>query len=397
MAPKSSVWKFFEKHNKKPNELAVCVVCNKHLKACGNTSNLIGQIKAMHNDIFVTHLTSSEKVLNKTDGTEVNKNASLVPASSEPCPSTSSSHPVSALSSGFQQNLQTCFANISSFKDGGDKINNIITFNTSAPQMVSALDMEVLKDFVVMFKPIEFATKEACGDKFVTSSIVIPVVRLLRKKVMGATTNTNLGTTLKGNIMIEWNKRFKNIEHHCQFAMATILDPRFKNIHFDDSVAVGMAIRKLTSEMKEEEEETSSESDVEQVNQDDEIGDGFSLWDDHHRLVQESWKSKKRIRTVDELGTLNTMPPELSIYLKSPVVKLTDCPLDVWPEGYHKNSSLLEIAMKYLTVMATSVPSERVFSTTGNIVTCKRSCLSGEKLDKLLFLQTVNSKFWGLQ
>ncbi|XP_017475838.1 PREDICTED: uncharacterized protein LOC108366071 [Rhagoletis zephyria] len=309
----------------------------------------------MHNDIFVTQLTSSEKVLNKTDGTEVNKNASLVPASSEPCPSTSSSHQVSALSPGGQQNLQTCFANINSFKDGGDKINNIITFNTSAPQMVSALDMEVLKDFVVIFKPIEFATKEVCGDKFVTSSIVIPVVRLLRKKVMGATTNTNLGTKLKGNIMIEWNKLFKNIEHYWQFAMAT-------------------AIRKLTSEMKEEEEETSSESNAEQVNQDDESGDGFSLWDDHHRLVPESWKSKKRIRTEDELGTLNTMPPELSIYLKSPVVKLTDCPLDVWPEGYHKNSSLLEIAMKYLTVMATSVPSERVFSTTGNMVTCKRSC-----------------------
>ncbi|XP_017483407.1 PREDICTED: uncharacterized protein LOC108372270 [Rhagoletis zephyria] len=94
---------------------------------------------------------------------------------------------------------------------------------------------------------------------------------------------------------------------------------------------------------------------------------------------------KKRIRTLDELGTLNTMPPELPIYLKSPVVKLTDCPLHVWAEGYHKNS-LLKIAMKCLIVMATSVPPERVFSIAGNIVTCKRSCLlSGEKVDKLLF------------
>lgn len=60
-----------------------------------------------------------------------------------------------------------------------------------------------------------------------------------------------------------------------------------------------------------------------------------------------------------------------------------------------QDSSLLKMVKKYLCVMATSVPCERVFSASGNIANCKRSCLLGEKLHKLLFLKSVDKTFWG--
>lgn len=45
------------------------------------------------------------------------------------------------------------------------------------------------------------------------------------------------------------------------------------------------------------------------------------------------------------------------------------------------------MAKRYLCVPGTSVASERVFSTAGDIITAKRSCLTPGHVDELLFLQ----------
>ena len=47
---------------------------------------------------------------------------------------------------------------------------------------------------------------------------------------------------------------------------------------------------------------------------------------------------------------------------------------------------LASLAKKYLTVIATFVPSERAFSLAGHIVNEKRSCLLPENVRMLLFL-----------
>ena len=47
---------------------------------------------------------------------------------------------------------------------------------------------------------------------------------------------------------------------------------------------------------------------------------------------------------------------------------------------------LAKMAQKYSGVVATSVPSEQLFSTAGNIVTAKRAALDPGNVEKLIFL-----------
>ncbi len=50
-------------------------------------------------------------------------------------------------------------------------------------------------------------------------------------------------------------------------------------------------------------------------------------------------------------------------------------PLDWWSRSSYRYPRLARLAMQYLAIPATSVPSERAFSTAGYIVNEKRSCL----------------------
>jgi hypothetical protein len=63
-------------------------------------------------------------------------------------------------------------------------------------------------------------------------------------------------------------------------------------------------------------------------------------------------------------------------YLAEPQLKFDFDALEWWKTRASKYPLIVALAKKYLGIPATSVSSERCFSTAGNIVTAKRSCLS---------------------
>jgi hypothetical protein len=110
--------------------------------------------------------------------------------------------------------------------------------------------------------------------------------------------------------------------------------------------------------------------------------ENLDLWADHHLLVTENFKNK--------IGDNHTS--ELSLYLKSPVIPLQQNPIRWWDTN--DITILAKIALKYLGSVATSVPSERLFSKAGQIVTQQRNRLKGKRVSQLLFLQSIDKFFW---
>lgn len=78
---------------------------------------------------------------------------------------------------------------------------------------------------------------------------------------------------------------------------------------------------------------------------------------------------------------------EVDSYRKEASISLSACPLQWWRENAQRYPLLSTLAKSYLSVPATSVPSERVFSCAGDIVNAQRSQLLPQNVDMLIFLK----------
>ena len=77
---------------------------------------------------------------------------------------------------------------------------------------------------------------------------------------------------------------------------------------------------------------------------------------------------------------------EIRRYLTEPRLGLEAEPLKWWQQNGPRYPMLSAVAMKYLCIPSTSVPSEQLFSSAGGRITAKRSLLDARDIQLLPFL-----------
>ena len=93
-------------------------------------------------------------------------------------------------------------------------------------------------------------------------------------------------------------------------------------------------------------------------------------------------KSEKATKTK-----LDQAKRKTEVYMNSDMLNLKQDPLMWWTEYGWRLPLLSGLAKERLCVPATSVPSERVFSTAGDILSAKRVAMDSDKVDMLIFLK----------
>jgi len=102
--------------------------------------------------------------------------------------------------------------------------------------------------------------------------------------------------------------------------------------------------------------------------------------------------NKYGLRKLGSSGASNGLSPlekaknEVTMYFQHSQLDVDNCPLVWWRREAIHLPILSSLAKKYLCICATSVASERAFSTGGNIVTNKRNCLKLHVVDQMVFL-----------
>ena len=169
------------------------------------------------------------------------------------------------------------------------------------------------------------------------------------------------------------------------------LDPRFKLLSMlteQQKRAVQSAVKvELTTtilherEKNQETEQTASQSEStihsEQLEQPQ----------PKRTKLEKFFDSAFRPRAGENGSASEVAATELQRYeLEEPLGLENKQPLLWWKERELLYKYLSLLSKKFLCITATSVPSERLFSSAGNLVAEKRSRLTSDNIDKLIFL-----------
>jgi len=251
----------------------------------------------------------------------------------------------------------------------------------------SAQDWNICKKLVEILGVFEEATKMLSGSDTCISSC-IPIVTTIIKS-LEIRSGDNEMMEMKEALKKAMEVRFIDLETTEHYAVATLLDPRFKTHFFRSQIALQKAKSIVLSELdysKQNQEElvpVSRNPSAENV--------GFSSM--MKKIIAQSQSA------LSQTPSLKLAKEILDDFLESPISTNS---LAFWKE-YEKNSTseiklaLARIAKKFLTPPPTSTEVERLFSTAGDVLSNERNRLLPENLEKMLFcrenLPIINFKY----
>uniref|UniRef100_A0A3P9IHA7 HAT C-terminal dimerisation domain-containing protein n=1 Tax=Oryzias latipes TaxID=8090 RepID=A0A3P9IHA7_ORYLA len=195
-------------------------------------------------------------------------------------------------------------------------------------------DIEVLESINAALKKVADFTAALSSEKTVTVSSVLPVLQLLTEDILLPTNeDTELTRNIKQKMIEVLKDKYSAPGSQQLLAKASFIDPRHK-------------------------------------------ADINPQHDTKDALLEEMLAMPEERR---DIGGGEAAMSEEALDLHSDL-------LAWWRDNQARFPLLSKVARKYLTVCATSTPSERVFSVAGNIVTPLRSSLKPDKVNMLVFL-----------
>lgn len=243
-------------------------------------------------------------------------------------------------------------------------------------------DVDVLESVNNAIKPLQTFTDALSGETYVSIPYLKPVLHLFSNSLLKSEEGeTELTKKINSNIVEYLNSRYSDPATDELLDMASLVDPRFRTTYISHD-KVDRPKEKAVTDLL-------SMSSQPENRENPEIGQGTLTQGDAQPVLKKKKTFgsffQKPLATV-QMCEEDKIRAELSAYLLSPDIDPDTDPLQWWKVHDTNFPRLSKLARKYLSIPATSAPSERVFSTGGNIVTCHRACLKPESVDRLVFL-----------
>uniref|UniRef100_A0A671Q033 HAT C-terminal dimerisation domain-containing protein n=1 Tax=Sinocyclocheilus anshuiensis TaxID=1608454 RepID=A0A671Q033_9TELE len=249
-------------------------------------------------------------------------------------------------------------------------------------------DITVLETVKAVLEPLSPFTDALSGEKHTTLSSVLPLLwNRIYECLSHEQSDSALAQEMKEKITEYLQHRYDDLQLQLLLNTATYLDPRFKNsfVSLKDDVKQSLVdeVRKmgndgstsgaqLSGDSSQVRPSKKSKSDLKQLLS--------TIQGEKKEKGETTSSSQAHLSASDELNG------EFLVYGQMPEVSAEDDPLSWWKSNMGTLPQLSEFARKYLCIAASSCSSERVFSTAGYIVSPRRSRLTQEHVDMLVFL-----------
>ena len=237
------------------------------------------------------------------------------------------------------------------------------------------------ENILKLLRPFEEITKDISSQKSLIS-LIIPAIKVLCNFLSKISIDDPF-SAVPTKLISSIQQRFITIEETKIYVVATFLDPRFKercfrNINLEN---VQSFILEIFTEQSNRIEEINPNQPS---NNDQYLDDDSNVWN----IVDKMYKK------LPQSPRTSIIEKELNLYLKDNILNRHECPLQWWNRNQLIYPNLQNIARKYLSLPATTVPSERLFSNASDVCTSHRTSLLPENAELLIFLKS--NKMFGM-
>ncbi|KAK7891329.1 hypothetical protein WMY93_023292 [Mugilogobius chulae] len=232
-------------------------------------------------------------------------------------------------------------------------------------------DIDVLEAVNKALGPLVEFTDALSGETYISVSFVKPTLHLLNHSILAPQEDDlELCKSIKSKILEYLNEKYSDPKVQELLDIASALDPRFKLKYVSD-VNRGAIEDRLRAEMKR----------LDNMNALETIATAATSTEDappqkKRKGLSSFFKSSTSTTGGEAIQQDQVVGAELQTYLQMETLDAEEDPLQWWKDFKKHYPRLSNLARKYLCIPATSSSSERVFSTSGNIVTCLRSSLN---------------------
>lgn len=247
-------------------------------------------------------------------------------------------------------------------------------------------DWVKLRKLTDLLQPLKSATNNLGGQKYVTVSVTLPcfsqLVHCMADDDNDPAYVGQFKQALRDELVILKGRYSSNM----LVKAATALDPRFKSLKCVDRDQRKAVWDHLTALLKLSLDDAGHSADTSDASSNTGRKRGYESSsedegdDDMDRLP---------LARVAAGMSLITATQAVNTYCKAvPQLDTDSDPIQWWNMNRAQHPLLAKLAIQHLCCPATSVPSERLFSRAGNIVTTKRASLAPENANSLICLSS---------
>jgi len=309
-------------------------------------------------------------------------------------------------------------------------INTLSLLLDPVVQVLSWSDWDIIARACQLLMALYEAAIEISAEKYLSASKAMVMIKGLLKFCNDQIDVPDQPPTIErmANIMMSsMSTWFGNLELKPLFAEATMLDPRFKQSGFSDSSAADQAMhgiieaanRDLGDIFQQTSAAVITNSDcIQTVSESQKKEFSSSVWDDYDRrvsnIVEESSEASKPhafstdnsniqpvtrysvwsdydqkvsdIVTNVNIDTDVHVNKQIQRFLDEPLLSRQECSLEWWRSRIPVYPCLVPVVRERLCLVATSVSSEHIFSSTGLVLNDRRRHLDSCEVRRRVFL-----------
>jgi len=272
-----------------------------------------------------------------------------------------------------------------------EPLNATIAVLMNPVECLTTEEWQALREIAVVLKPFDAVTTEISAETSVTASKVIMLARGLSTachKILPTLTNA-VAKVLTSKLLEGMQKRFGCMESNNLLARTTFLDPRFKKKGFVTESGYNSVKESITAAISRELAASSSQASSLEAQAPDRpeipLQSSFTDVDD---LI---WGEFDRTVAVEVRNPQASAMSLVRQFVEEPNIGRRDDPLAWWRARMQVYRELVPLARKSFCIVATSVPSERIFSKTGQLISARRNRLAAKTVKMVMFLN-VNYK-----